>query len=155
MESGLGTGECVLSGMVNLNVLFGRWNGFHATHIFPLHSKSWWNDQNYGGWIRDVTWCGIHQLSSNGFLLRADIHADFSNYVVSADPDVYIILVLILVAYTDMDGYKVIVFGGLDVFGIDGRSPDLFAMIQRIFIGFQMNFSTGISANQSLPTWER
>jgi len=37
----------------------------------------------------------------NGFL-RADIHANFDDYVVSVDPDVSIIPVLILVAYTHM-----------------------------------------------------
>ncbi|KAF8443643.1 hypothetical protein BGX38DRAFT_1199308 [Terfezia claveryi] len=103
-------GRCVLSGTVNLNAPDGGWNGFHAAHIFPLHNESCWNDQNYGRWIRDVT-PGVTSINSrqNGFLLRADIHADFDDYVVSVNPD---------------DGYKIIVFGGHDVFEIDGRSLD-------------------------------
>ena len=94
----------MLSGMVNLNAPFGSWNGFHAAHIFPLQSESWWNDQNYGRWIRDVT-PGVASINScqNGFLLRADIHTDFDDYVVSVNPDVSIIPVLILVAYTHME----------------------------------------------------
>ena len=107
MESEL-DGKCVFSGMVNLNPPFGGWNGFHAAHIFPLHGESWWSDQNYGRWIKGVTpgaTPGVASINSrqNGFLLRAYIHAAFDEYMVSVDPDVSIIPLLIPVAYTHME----------------------------------------------------
>lgn len=84
-------GKCVISGMVNRGAQFNIWSGFQAAHIFPLESESYWVDQGYGRWIRDVT-PGVAKINSrqNGFLLQATVHIDFDNYLVSVNPDVSI-----------------------------------------------------------------
>jgi len=94
-------GKCVISGIVNRRAPKG-WSGFQAAHIFPLESESYWIAQDYGRWIRDVT-PGVAKINSrqNGFLLRADIHTDFDNYLVSVNPDVSVPIVLKLAVFAN------------------------------------------------------
>ena len=95
-------GKCVISGIVNRRAPFNQWSGFQAAHIFPLESESYWIAQDYGRWIRDVT-PGVAKINScqNGFLLRADIHTDFDNYLVSVNPDVSVAIVLKLAVFAN------------------------------------------------------
>ncbi|KAL1984114.1 hypothetical protein VTN96DRAFT_9614 [Rasamsonia emersonii] len=104
-------GKCVLSGLPNLNALFGDWSGFESAHIFPLEKENIWSEDNFGRWITNMdNTNGVPKINScqNGLLLRRDLHQSFDNYLISVNPD---------------DDYKIIVFS-LDTFGLDGRSLD-------------------------------
>ena len=87
-------GKCVMSGMVNRRAPYNVWSSFEAAHIFPLASKSYWMEQNYGRWVKDST-PGVTKINSrqNGFLLRGDIHTEFDNYLVSVNPDVRVLII--------------------------------------------------------------
>ncbi|KAF8419200.1 hypothetical protein EV426DRAFT_720151 [Tirmania nivea] len=85
---------------------------------FVRESELGTGSQKYGRWIRDIT-PGVASISSrqNGFLLRADIHIDFDNYLVSVD--------------------LTMVTKSLSLADIDGSVPILFAVIQQISQGFR------------------
>jgi len=93
----------VISGMVNRGAPFNIWSGFQAAHIFPVESESYWTEQDYGRWIRDVT-PGVSKINSrqNGFLLQATVHIDFDNYLVSVNPDVSVPIVLKLTIFANL-----------------------------------------------------
>ena len=80
-----------MSGIVNEGFAESNWSGFEAAHIFPLESESYWNEADFGQWITNMSnMTGVSRINScqNGFLVRADIHIDFDNYLVSVNPDV-------------------------------------------------------------------
>jgi hypothetical protein len=80
-----------MSGIINRRSSHDNWSGFEAAHIFPLESESYWNEANFGCWITDMdNTTGVSRINScqNGFLLQANIHDDFDNYLVSVNPDV-------------------------------------------------------------------
>ncbi|KAG0636524.1 hypothetical protein HOY80DRAFT_352467 [Tuber brumale] len=99
--------------MVNPKILIqaNDWTSFEAAHIFPPEHESLWIRSNYGPWITDMDdAAGSSKINSsqNGFLLRADVHQMFKQYLISVNPD---------------DGYKVVVFT-IDRSGLDGRILD-------------------------------
>lgn len=70
-------GKCVLSGLPNLNALFGDWSGFESAHIFLLERESIWSEDNFGRWISNMdNASGVTKIIScqNGLLLRGDLH---------------------------------------------------------------------------------
>lgn len=84
-------GKCVISGLVNRAAFRDEWMSFEAAHIFPLESESYWVAHNYGRWITDMeSTNGVSRIRSlpNGFLLRADVHQPFDQYVIAVNPDV-------------------------------------------------------------------
>jgi len=84
-------GRCVISGLVNRRAFIGDWSRFEAAHIFPLEKENLWIEWGYGRWITDMDDTnGVSKINScqNGFLLRADIHNDFDQYLWSVNPDV-------------------------------------------------------------------
>ncbi|CUS15900.1 unnamed protein product, partial [Tuber aestivum] len=88
-----------------------NWNAFEAAHIFPLRHESHWVQFNYRRWITDMDDAvGASKINStrNGFLLRREVHAMFSQDLISINPD---------------DGYKVVVFT-INFIGCDGRIVD-------------------------------
>ena len=83
-------GKCVISGTINRAAPY-RWARFEAAHIFPLEKEYLWNQWNYGRWVTDMDdTVGLSKINScqNGFLLRADVHQAFDQYLVSVNPDV-------------------------------------------------------------------
>ena len=83
-------GKCVISGMVNRRAPY-NWARFEAAHIFPLEAENLWIQWDYGRWITDMDDAhGISKINScqNGFLLRADLHNEFDQYLWSVNPDV-------------------------------------------------------------------
>ncbi|CCX32810.1 Similar to conserved hypothetical protein [Coccidioides posadasii str. Silveira]; acc. no. EFW14745 [Pyronema omphalodes CBS 100304] len=104
-------GKCVISGVVNSRAYRGNWTRFEGAHIFPLEKENLWIEWNYGLWITDMDDTnGISKINScqNGFLLQANIHQDFDQYLLLVNPD---------------DHYKIIVFDP-DLDGLDGRILD-------------------------------
>jgi hypothetical protein len=86
-------GKCVISGAVNKGAVWNIWSGFQACHVFPLEKESLWVESDYGRWITDMdNVVGVSKINSiqNRLLMRADLHIDFDNYLVSINPDVSI-----------------------------------------------------------------
>ncbi|CUS07610.1 unnamed protein product, partial [Tuber aestivum] len=105
--------KCVISGMVNPEILIqaNDWTGFEVAYIFPPKHESLWIQFNYGRWITDMddaTGSSKINSSQNGFLLRADVHQMFKQYLISVNPD---------------DGYKIVVFT-IERSGLDSRILD-------------------------------
>ncbi|GJJ09222.1 hypothetical protein Clacol_003444 [Clathrus columnatus] len=98
-------GRCVFTGIVNQGAAYGRWSGFISAHVYPLEAENIWADNNYSRWITH-TEPGQSTINSvqNGFLVRADLHLDWDNYLMS-------------------DNYKIVVFGDNN-WGVDGRTLD-------------------------------
>ena len=83
-------GRCVISGVVNVLAPYD-WGMYHAAHIFPLEKESLWIQYNYGRWITDMDdTMGVSKINSpqNGFLLSANAHLRFDQYLISVNPDV-------------------------------------------------------------------
>ena len=81
--------KCVITGVVNRRT--NNWTRFEAAHIFPLEKEGHWIRENYGRWITGMDDTnGVSKINSiqNGFLLKADVHQDFDQYLVSVNPDV-------------------------------------------------------------------
>ena len=84
-------GRCVVTGIVNRAAVWDDWGLFEAAHIFPLEKESLWIEGGYGQWITDMDdTTGISKINScqNGFLIRADLHNLFDQYLWSVNPDV-------------------------------------------------------------------
>ncbi len=75
---------CIVSGQ---KVSKKRWEGYQASHLFPLAYLAHWNTENFGRWI---TTGGSDTINSvqNGILLRAHLHQLFDSYCFSINPDV-------------------------------------------------------------------
>jgi hypothetical protein len=62
-----------------------------GAHIFPRFLEGQWNDNGYRRWVvgenPPVPGSGIDSVR-NGFMLRADIHIAFDNYLFVINPDV-------------------------------------------------------------------
>jgi len=104
-------GKCVITGVVNKGAIRGNWTTFDAADIFPLEKENLWIEWNYGRWITDMDDTnGVSKINSvqNGFLLQANVHQLFDQYLLSVNPD---------------DNYKVVVFG-YDNLGLDGSVLD-------------------------------
>ena len=83
-------GRCVISGVVNRSAPY-RWTSWEAAHIFPLEKESLWIQFRYGRWVTDMDdTVGVSKINSlqNGFLLSANVHQQFDQYLVSVNPDV-------------------------------------------------------------------
>jgi HNH endonuclease len=65
------------------------WDGFEASHIFPLAYEGHWIDHNYDRWITIQSAKGgsINSVQ-NGLLLKSDIHQLFDAYAIAINPDV-------------------------------------------------------------------
>ncbi|KAF8466217.1 HNH endonuclease-domain-containing protein [Kalaharituber pfeilii] len=103
-------GRCVISGVVNRSAPY-RWTSFEAAHIFPSEAENLWIEWGYGRCITDMNnRNGVSKINScqNGFLLKADVHQAFDQYLVSVNPD---------------DNYKVVF--DVDNLGVDGRILDV------------------------------
>ncbi|KAA8895986.1 hypothetical protein FN846DRAFT_967139, partial [Sphaerosporella brunnea] len=92
-----------------------------------LESESYWTKKGYSRWITDMdNTNGALKINSlqTGFLVRADIHNLFGQYLLSVNPD---------------DNYKIVVFDD-DLDGLDGRILDLFVAIQQTRTVCSTNF---------------
>ena len=82
--------KCVISGVENKRR--NDWTGFQAAHIFPLDKENLWIHWNFGAYITDMddTVGVTTKINSiqNGLLLRADVHQDFDQYMVSVNVEV-------------------------------------------------------------------
>ena len=104
-------GRCVVSGKRAVHAWRGLWDGFEASHIFPLAYEGRWVQHNYGRWITippERERAGTINSVQNGLLLRDDLHTLFDVYVFSINPD---------------DNYKIICFLE-DGDGIAGKHLD-------------------------------
>ncbi|KAF1812074.1 hypothetical protein P152DRAFT_466867 [Eremomyces bilateralis CBS 781.70] len=89
--------KCVISGL-NIITLGGIdiWDGFEASHIFPLAYESHWINNDYGRWVSiEPPRGGTINSVQNGILLDSVMHQLFDNYFISINPD---------------DNYKVMAF---------------------------------------------
>jgi hypothetical protein len=83
--------RCVITGEEAVDAEFGHWEGFEATHIFPLAYENHWISNDFSRWITMPSATGtLINTVRNGILLRSDIHQLFDSYLVSINPDVYI-----------------------------------------------------------------
>lgn len=81
--------RCVMTKTENPRARFGIWNGFQAAHIFPLAYERYWIDHDFGRWISiPPSQGGSINSVQNGLLLRADVHTDFDDFIISINPDV-------------------------------------------------------------------
>jgi hypothetical protein len=87
--------QCVITRRVAINADDDDWTGFEAAHIFPLAYEQYWQEFNYGRWIKspsngeEIKGGKINSVQ-NGLLLSSDIHQLFDTYQFSINPDVCI-----------------------------------------------------------------
>jgi hypothetical protein len=82
---------CVVSGQANLTADIDDWEGYQATHIFPLAYEAHWITHNYHRWITiPAARGGSINSVQNGILMRNDLHQLFDCYSFSINPDVCI-----------------------------------------------------------------
>ncbi len=80
-------GGCVVSKVPNLCAEEDLWEGFEATHIFPLAYGSQWEMDDFGRCITiDPPQGGKINSVQNGLLLRANLHQEWDHYRFSINP---------------------------------------------------------------------
>ena len=79
---------CIITGQPALNAMYGYWEGFRATPIFPLTHEQHWVTHGYDKWITVPGSRGSISSVQNGMLLRDDISTLFETYILSINPDV-------------------------------------------------------------------